>query len=384
MKFRGLAILVLALGLAAAAQEPIKIGGLLEFTGACAAYGQMARTAIEFAREVGLVPTRVLGRPIEIVYYDARTEPVEAATGATRLIEVEKVVAILGTMCSGPFLGAAEIVQRAGIPMIGITTTSPLTTKVGDYCFRACFVDDDQGVVAAYLAYEYMKARTAVIVVDVVQPYCVGLARFFREAFTRLGGKVLAELAVRSGDVDYTAQLTEILRLNPDVIYCPNYYTEAALMIKQARDLGITIPVLGGDGYDAPELIQIGGKAVEGVVFTTFFHEDAVATEIGLKFYSLYRQRFGRSPSSMEAMAVDAYLLVVKAIELAGEPNPKKIRDALATIDLEVVTGRTIMDPVTRNPAKDFVFLEVREGQFALKTVIPAGEAKALKARIGL
>jgi branched-chain amino acid transport system substrate-binding protein len=378
-----LGILALA-GVFALAQEPIKIGCLLEFTGPCAAYGKMARDAIEFARAVGLVPTEVLGRPIELVYYDARTEPVEAALGATRLIEVEKVVAILGTMCSGPFLGAAEIVQKAGVPMLGITTTSPLTTRVGEYCFRACFVDDDQGVVAAYLAYEYMGARTAVIVVDVVQPYCVGLAKFFEAAFTALGGKVLATLAVRSGDVDYTAQLTEIARLNPDVIYCPNYYTEAALMIRQARDLGLTQPVLGGDGYDAPELLAIGGPAVEGTVFTTFFHEDAVATEIGLRFYAEYRKAFGRTPSSMEAMAVDAYLLMVDAIQRAGVADPKAIRDALAVADLEVVTGRTIMDPNTRNPAKDFVFLEVRGGTFALKMVLPAAEAKALKARIGL
>ncbi len=384
MKFRYVALALVVLGFVGLAQASIKIGCLLEFTGGCAAYGAMARTAIEFAREIGLVPTTVLGRPIELVYYDARTEPAEAAIGATRLIEVERVVAILGTMCSGPFLGAAPVVMEKMVPMLGITTTSPLTTAVGEYCFRACFVDPDQGVVAAYLAYEILGYRTAAIVVDVAQPYCVGLARFFKEAFGKLGGKVVAELAVRTGDVDYTAQLTEIARLNPDMIYCPNYYTEAALMTKQARALGLKQPVFGGDGYDAPELLQIGGEAMEGVVFTTFFHEDAVATDIGLKFYSAYRERFGRTPSSMEAMAVDAYLLMVDAIARAGVADPVKIRDALAVADLEVVTGRTVMDPLTRNPAKDFVFLTVKDGKFALSTVIPAGEVSVLKAKLGL
>jgi branched-chain amino acid transport system substrate-binding protein len=135
----------------------------------------MARDALEFAREAGIVPTEVLGRPIQLVYFDARTDPVEAANGATRLIQVEKVVAIIGTMCSGVYLGAAEIVQKAGVPMIGPTTTNPLTTQVGDYCFRACFKDDDQGPVAAALARDYFGAKTAAVVIDVAQAYCVGL-----------------------------------------------------------------------------------------------------------------------------------------------------------------------------------------------------------------
>jgi len=375
-------VAVVAFAVGALAQ-PIKIGCLLEFTGGCAAYGAMAKGAIEFAREIGLVPVTVLGRPIELVFYDARTEPAEAAIGADRLITVERVVAILGTMCSGPFLGAAPVINEKRVPMLGITTTSPLTTATGPYAFRACFVDDDQGVVAAYLAYERLGARTAAVVVDVAQPYCVGLAKYFEEAFKALGGTVLARLAVRTGDVDYTAQLTEIARLNPHVIYCPNYYTEAALMTKQARALGLKQRILGGDGYDAPELVAIGGEAMEGVVFTTFFHEDAVVTPIGKAFYSKYQERFGRSPSSMEAMAVDAYLLMVDAIKRAGVADPVKIRDALAVADLEVVTGRTVMTP-SRNPAKDFVFLAVRGGKFVLETVIPAGEVATFKAKIGL
>ncbi|MGQ9700409.1 MAG: ABC transporter substrate-binding protein [Candidatus Bipolaricaulaceae bacterium] len=380
---RKVAVFVLALGMGAFAwaQEPIKIGALLEFTGACAAYGQMARDALEFAREVGLVPTAVLGRPIELVYFDARTDPVEAANGATRLIQVEKVVAIIGTMCSGVYLGAAEIVQAAGVPMIGPTTTNPLTTQVGDFCFRACFKDDDQGPVAAALARDFFGAETAAVVIDVAQAYCVGLGKFFIEAFEALGGKVVATLYCRSGDVDYTAQLTEIQRVNPDIIYTPNYYTEVALMAKQARALGLTQPILGADGLFAPELIEIGGAAVEGIHFTTFWHP-AKATGIGLRYAEEYKKYFGREADAFGALAVDSYLLIVDAIQRAGSADPVKIKEALQTADLEVVTGRTIMTP-EGNPVKDFFFLKVENGQFVYATMIPASRAAEIKALMG-
>lgn len=374
-------ILALGVGVLVWAQEPIKIGGLLEFTGACAAYGQMARDAIEFARVVGLVPTEVLGRPIEIVYFDARTDPVESANGATRLIQVEKVVAIIGTMCSGVYLGAAEIVQAAGVPMIGPTTTNPLTTQVGDYCFRACFKDDDQGPVAAELARNYFKANTAAVVIDVAQAYCVGLGKYFIEAFEALGGKVVATLYCRSGDVDYTAQLTEIQRVNPDIIYTPNYYTEVALMARQARDLGLTQPILGADGLFAPELIEIGGAAVEGIHFTTFWHP-AEAKGIGLRYAEEYKKHFGREADAFGALAVDSYLLIVDAIQRAGSADPKAIKEALQTADLEVVTGRTIMTP-EGDPVKDFFFLKVENGQFVYATMIPAARAAEIKALMG-
>lgn len=378
---RKAAILLLAIGVLGFAQEPIKIGCLLEFTGACAAYGQMARDALGFARAVGLVPTVVLDRPIELVYFDARTDPVESATGATRLIQVERVVAIIGTMCSGPFLGAAEIVQAAGVPMIGPTTTNPLTTQVGDYCFRACFTDDDQGPVAAELARAYFNAQTAAVVIDVAQPYCVGLGKYFIEAFEALGGKVVATLYCRSGDVDYTAQLTEIQRVNPDIIYTPNYYTEVALMARQARDLGLTQPILGADGLFAPELIDIGGAAVEGIHFTTFWHP-AQATGIGLQYAAEYEKYFGHEADAFGALAVDCYLLIVDAIQRAGSADPKAIKDALQTADLEVVTGRTIMTP-EGDPVKDFVFLKVENGEFMYAAMIPASRAAEIKALMG-
>jgi branched-chain amino acid transport system substrate-binding protein len=354
----------------------------LEFTGGCAAYGKMAQEALELAREAGIVPTEVLGRPIELVYFDARTEPVEAAIGATRLIEVEKVVAILGTMCSGPFLGAAEIAQKAKVPMIGITTTNPLTTQVGDYCFRACFKDDEQGPIAAMLAYEVIGARTAVVLIDWAQPYCVGLGMYFVRAFEGLGGTVLRVMYCRTGDVDYTAQLTEFAKLKPDIIYTPNYYTEVALMARQARELGLKQPILGGDGLYAPELIEIGGEGVEGIQFTTFWHEDLAVTEIARRYIEVYRARYGRAPDAMGALAVDAYLLVVDSIKRAGSADPKAIRDALATADLEVVTGRTIMTE-EGTPAKDFVFLKVEGGEFKFSAVLPAAKAVELKERLG-
>lgn len=378
----GLILAAMIVGVTAVAQEPIKIGCLLEFTGACAAYGQMARDGIELARAAGIVPTEVLGRPIELVYFDARTEPAEAATGATRLIKTENVVAIIGTMCSGPFLGYAEIAQAARVPAIGPTTTNPLTTQVGDYCFRACFTDDDQGPMAAWIARETYGAKTAAVVIDMAQAYCVGLGQFFMEAFKALGGAVVAELYCRSGDVDYTAQLTEIARANPDIIYTPNYYTEVAMMARQARDLGLTQPILGADGLYAPELITIGGDAVEGVHFLTFFSADAVTTEVGRKYVEAYRAKFGSDPDAFSALSVDCYMLIVDAIERAGSADPELIQAALVTADLDVVTGHTTMTP-SGNPKKDFVFLTVENGKFKFVETFPVERAWEIRALIG-
>jgi len=358
----------LLVGAFSLAQEPIKIGCLLELTGACAAYGQMAREALEFAKEAGIVPTEVLGRPIQLVYFDARTNPEEAVYGAIRLIEVEKVVAIIGPICSSVYLLAAEIAQEAGVPIISPTATSPLITQVGDYCFRACFKGDDQGPIAAYLAYEVLGTKTACVLVDSDQPYCVELGRGFVWAFEGLGGKVLKVMYCRTGDVAYTSQLMEFAKLNPDIIYTPNYYTEVALMARQARNLGLTQPILGADILHAPELVQIGGTAVEGIMFTALWHEEFAITWLAQEYTQAYRARYGRAPDAFGALAVDSYLLLVDAIHRAWSTDPKAIRDALATADLEGVTGHMIMTE-EGTPLKDFVFLKVEGGKFKVPDI---------------
>ena len=185
-------------------------------------------------------------------------------------------------------------------------------------------------------------------------------------------------MAIRTGDVDFTAQLTEIKRLNPDIIYAPNYYTEVALMAKQARDLGLTQQILGADGLYAPELIKIGGEAVEGIMFTTFWHEEVATTEVGKKYIQAFKEKYGESPDAFGALAVDCYLLIVDAIQRAGTADPAAIKDALKTADLEVVTGRTVMTP-EGNPKKDFVFLTVKNGQFAFGSLITAEEAENIR-----
>ena len=378
----GLIIVNLLLGTVVFAQEPIKIGVLVEFTGACAAYGQMGRDALELARAKGIVPVQVLGRPIELVYFDARTEPTGATNGATRLINTEKAVAIIGTMCSGPYLAAAEICQASGVPIIGPTTTNPLCTQVGDYCFRACFTDNDQGPLAASIAQKRYKAKTAAVVIDMAQAYCVGLGQFFMDAFKALGGKIVAELYCRSGDVDYTAQLTEIQRKNPDIIYTPNYYTEVAMMARQARDLGMMQPILGADGLYAPELIKIGGDAVEGLNFLTFWSAEVTPNEASKKFVKEFRAKFGMDPDAFGALTVDCYMMIVDAIKRAGSANPAAIKQALKTSDLDVITGHVIMTP-KNDPKKDFAFLTVKEGKFSLVETIPVEQAWEIRALIG-
>ena len=362
-------VILLSLALPALGAQPIKIGCNLEMTGGTASYGQMGWEGIEVIQE--LVKPQVLGRPIQFIRVDNKTDKVEAANATSRLIERDKVVAIIGPMISGNMLAAGPIAEKYQIPIIGPSTTNPLTTQGKKYVFRACFIDPFQGTIAAKFAHDKLKARSAAILSDMSNDYCVALGKYFEKEFTRLGGKVLTTLYIRQGDQDFSAQLTQIKTLNPDIIYMPNYYTEIALAVRQARDLGITQPVLSGDGADAPELIQIGGSAVEGLMHTAHWHEKAAMTDIGKKYIAKYKEKYGKAPNAFGALAADAYLILLDAIKRAGSTDPKKIRDAIeATKGLDVVTGRITIEK--GDVIKPAVIRKVHNGDFQyLDTVNP-------------
>lgn len=359
--------LLLSLGITASCAEPIKIGLNLEMTGGTAAYGQMGYEGLQLIQE--LVKPEVLGRPVQFVLVDNKTDRVEAANATSRLIEKEHVVAIIGPMISGNMLAAGPIAEKYQIPIIGPSTTNPLTTQGKKFVFRACFIDPFQGTIAAKFAYETLRAKKAAILSDINQDYCVALGKFFKQEFERLGGKVVSETYLKTGDQDMTAQLTAIKRARPDVIYFPNYYTEIAIAARQARDLGLTQPILSGDGADAPELISIGGKAVEGLMHTAFWHEKTAVTEIGKKYLRAYKAKYGKAPNAFGALAADSYLILLDAIKRAGSTDPKKIRDAIeSTKNLQVVTG-----PVTiknGDAIKSIVLRRVKNGQFEFLTVV--------------
>jgi len=363
----GILIVLSAFAASAWAGEPIVIGAYLPMTGNVAAYGQMGWSGITVARKM---EPAVLDRTVDVKLVDTKSEKVDSANAVARLIEKDKVTAIIGEMISGNTIAGADLAERHNIPMVSPTATNPIVTQGKRYIFRVCFIDPDQGRVAAKLALGKLKANTAALIYDIAQDYSAALAKYFQEDFTRGGGKVVADIKFKSGDRDFTPQLSRIKTTKPDIIYAPIYYTECALVAKQARGMGLNIPILAGDGVQAPELIQLGGKAVEDVYFTAHFHKAMISTERGRKFLELFEKDTGKDLDAFSAMAADAYFIILDAIRRAGSPDPRQIRDALAsTKDFEGVTGRITLKP-DGNPIKSMVINKVKDGKFEYVTTV--------------
>ena len=349
------------------AAEPIVIGAYLPMSGDSAAYGQMGWIGISVAKEM---QPSVLGRPILLRLVDTKSEKMEAANAVARLIDKEKAVAIIGEMTSGSTIAGSKHAERRGIPMVSPTATNPIITRNKRFIFRVCFIDTDQGHIAAKLARERLKAETAALFVDISQDYCVGLAGFFKKEFKKAGGKIVCEARFKIGDRDFTPQLRIIKRAKPDVIYAPVGYTECALMAKQAREQGMNMPILSSDSVEVPELIKLGGKAVEDIYLTSHFHKAMIKTDRGKKFQAIFERETGRELNSPDAMAADAYFVVVDAIKRAGAADPKKIRDALAsTKDFQGVSGKITLKP-DGDAIRSMVINKVKNGQFVYVTTI--------------
>lgn len=347
--------------------DPVVVGAFLPMTGNVAAYGQMALDGITIAKKM---EPEVLGRPVEVKLADTKSDKVESANAVSRLIEKDKAVAILGEMISGDTIAGADYAERRKIPLISPTATNPIVTQNKKFVFRVCFIDTEQGQVAAKLALGTLKAKTAGLIYDISQDYSVGLAAFFKREFLKSGGKIVADVKFKSGDRDFTPQLSSIKAANPDIIYAPIYYTECALIAKQARQMGLKAPILAGDGVQAPELIELGGDAVEGLYFTTHFHKDMVTSERGKKFLALFDAEHHKEPDAFTAMAADAYFVLLDAIRRAGSTDPQKIRDAIVkTKDFEGVSGKITMKE-DGNPIKAMVINKVQGKKFVYVTTI--------------
>lgn len=363
----GFCCLAVAFAGPAAAEDTIKIGAYLPMTGAVAAYGQMEWDGIQIANEIK--PT-VLGKKIELVLVDTKSDKIEAANAVSRLVEKEKVVGILGEAISGNSMAGNPISEAAKIVSVSPTATNPLVTQGKQYAFRACFIDPFQGEVAARFAVNELKAKTAAVIIDIAQDYCVGLANFFVKEFVKLGGKVVSTTYIQTGDQDFSAQLSSVQAAKPDIIYAPNYYTEDALMAKQARDLGINVPILTGDGAQAEELIKIGGKAVEEMYFTGHFHKQAATTELAKEFIKRFEAKKGKEADAFGALAADAYFLLIEAIEKAGSTDGPKVREAMVNIkNFPGVSGLITMQE-NGNPIKSMVINKVKDGKFAYVTTV--------------
>lgn len=352
--------------------DAIKVGEYASLTGKEATFGISSHEGTLLAIEELNAAGGVLGRKFELITEDDLSKAGEPATVVNKLISRDGVVAILGEVASSRSLEAAPICQQNKIPMISPSSTNPKVTETGDFIFRVCFIDPFQGTVMANFATKTLKAKKVAIFTDVKSDYSKGLAKYFKEGFLANGGTITDELDFNGGDKDFKAQLTTIKAANPDAVFVPGYYTDAALICIQAKQLGLNVPLFGGDGWESDQLVKIGGDAVEGNYFSTHYAAD-VATEQSKSFVAAYQKRFdGKMPDAMAALGYDSALILADAIKRAGSTDGQKVRDALATTkDFSGATGKTTINE-KRDATKAAVILQVKDGKFKyLETIEP-------------
>ena len=361
-------VLVMA-GMAVAA-DTVKIGVYLPVTGGNAIGGQLELDGVKLAHKEAPM---VLGKKVEIIFVDNKSDKVEAANAVKRLVDKEKVNAIIGTYGSSLAMAGGEVAEKAHVPMMGTSCTNPLVTQGKKYVFRVCFIDPFQGAGAAAFAKEELKAKTAACLIEVTEDYSVGLASFFERSFTKNGGKIVSKLNYQKGDQDFTAQLTEIISKKPDVLYIPANFAEGAIIMRQARELGAKFKILGGDAMDNPEIVKIGGDSVEGFSYTTFAYapEMPKMSPIAKKFTENWKKAFpGKDPNALTACGYDSYMIIIDAIKRAKSDNPEKITAALAaTKNFPGVTGNTTIN-ASHNAEKSVGIMQIKNGKRIFLTVV--------------
>ncbi len=359
-------------GESAGGAEPIKVGEFASLTGKDATFGISSHEGTLLAIEEINAGGGVLGRKLQLFTEDTQCKAGESATVVNKLIARDGVVAVLGEVASSRSLEAARICQDSKTPMVSPSSTNPDVTKTGDFIFRVCFIDPFQGTVMANFATKTLKARRVAVLTDVKSDYSKGLAKFFKERFKANGGEIATELDYNGGDKDFKAQLTTIKGANPDGVFVPGYYTEAALICVQAKQLGLNVPLFGGDGWESSKLTEIGGAAVEGNYFSTHY-SPAVGAGLSQRFVANYRKRWNnQTPDALAACGYDSALVLADALRRAGSTDGQKLRDALAaTKAFPAVTGTITID-ANRDASKAAVILQVKDGQFKyLETVEP-------------
>jgi len=365
------AFVIATLAGAALAQDTIKIGEFASMTGKEAVFGQLSHKGVQLAVDEVNAAGGVLGKKIEVLLEDDQSKPGEAATIVKKFISRDKVVALLGEISSSRTLEGAPIAQNAKIPLLSPGATNPEVTTKGDYIFRASFIDPFVGTIMAQFARDSLHVRRAAILSSVSSAQSVGLAKFFRERFTAGGGAIAADQKYAEGDKDFRAQLTAIKAAGVDGLFIPGYYSEAALICKQARELGLTVPLIGIDGWESPDLIAIGGQAVEGCFIGTHYSPES-NDPVVVAFNERFRRRWGADSNALSALGYDAVLMLVDALRRAGTTDGPKLRDALAaTKNFRGVTGVITLDE-QRNATKSAVILTVKNGKFHFyETVAP-------------
>jgi len=357
-------------------RSTIKIGYFGDLTGPTFNFGQSAINGVLMAASEINQAGGINGRKIDVVIEDDKGSPEEAARLTAKLIDQDKVVAIIAGGTSGNSRAAAPKAQSSHLPMISPSSTDPAVTQTGNYIFRACFVDTFQGEVMASFAVNTLKAKKAAIIFDFNSPYSKGLTDYFKLSFARLGGSIVSEQTYTQGDADFKGQLSTIRSAEPDVLYMPGYYGDVALIAKQARTIGLTQPLLGGDGWDAPELWQLGGDALNGAYISTHYSADNPSPGIQ-QFVDLYKQRYGNLlPDAHAALAYDAARLLFDALARTGSTDGDKLRDALAeTKNFNGVTGLISMD-ANRNAVKPAVVLKLQDLKFIYQETIQPSDQR--------
>lgn len=353
----------------------IKIGVYADLTGQTSAFGQSTKNGVELAVDEINSAGGVGGKKLEIVIEDDQGRPEQAKTVVSKLVNQDKVQVLLGEATSTNSLAAAPVAQEAHIPMISHGSTNEQVTQVGDYVFRICFIDSFQGAVMAKFAAGNLKAKTAAIIGDVNSTYSKGLTEVFEKEFTKAGGSIVSRQSYTQNDPDFKGQLTSIRAANPDVIYIPGYYGQVGIIVKQARELGMNMPLLGGDGWDAPEIWKLGGSALKNTFISNHYSSDNPAAEVQ-NFVKMYKSKYGTEPDSMAVLAYDATKFLADAIKRAGGTDSEKLRDAIAqTKDFPGVTGKISINE-KRDAVKLAVVLELDPANGAYtyrETIYPEG-----------
>ena len=359
---------LLLIGCGGKGAKEIRIGVFGSLTGPTATFGQSMKDGALLAIEEINSRGGVLGRQLRPIIEDDQSRPENARNAATKLINRDHVAVLLGEVASTRSLAAAPVAQENHVPMISPASTNPGVTQRGDYIFRVCFIDPWQGEVMARFCLDHLHKRRVAILTDVRNDYSVGLARYFKQTLEKRGGKVVAEESYSEGDKDYVVLLGAIKRANPEAVFIPGYYGDVALICRQARQQGINVPLLGGDGWDAPELVQIGGQAVEGAYFSNHYVPDDPTPAVRQRvrqFIAAYQAKYGEIPDAMAVLGYDAAGVMADAIKRAGKLSGPAIRDALAaTKDFPGVSGKITINR-ERNAVKRAVVVTIRNGQQA-------------------
>lgn len=356
--------------------DTIKVGANLEMTGGSASYGISSKNAIELAFKEINEKGGINGKQLELVVADNKSEAAEATNAMQKLVSQDNVVAVIGPNLSSSVIAASAINNSAKVLDIAPMATNPYVTvdqasgKTKDFNYRTCFIDPFQGTVMAKFATAELGVGNAAVLIDNSSDYAKGLAQFFKENFVKEGGAVTAEESYLQKDTDFKATLTKIKATNPDFLYVPGYYQEVGLIVKQARELGMNMPIAGGDGWDSAKMPEIAGAAALNNTYFSSLYSPEDSADINKNFVAAYEKAYGQKPDVFAALSYDSALLVAEAIKNAGSTEPAKISEAMAKINgFSGVSGSVTFDD-KHNPVKSAVILEYKDGAQSLKTKI--------------